>query len=392
MLVCLELVVPQSNADTLSDKQQLMQQLQDESSQAFQEISKEKQHGEAIQNNIQAYQSLIDNVNKEITANEQQIQVTQNQLAQLNVNIAHTKAQLERYVTDYKNMIRVLYENGEVSYLDVLLKSTSFDDLISRINTLSLITKADHDLAMKVASLKDSLDKQKQAKEATNETLNHKQTELHALRQMDMNLKNQQQQALSEVNQHIQTVTARQHQLQLKIHLTQSQINQIEQETKHAEAILSTSVSEVAEKDLRYQNISPEALYNYVHNHGSIFTIQDIQTICNAANTYDVNPALLIAITGQEQNFVPPGPDAEYIRNNPFNVFYSWQVYNTDLADSANIAANTLRHKLSVPPPAGEDAILWINDPRNPWGIYAQDPKWAYGVRSFFDSIIESIR
>ncbi|SFV03897.1 glucosaminidase domain-containing protein [Alicyclobacillus macrosporangiidus] len=147
-------------------------------------------------------------------------------------------------------------------------------------------------------------------------------------------------------------------------------------------------IGDISVPELRYTPIPPEKLYDYVHQRGSIFTLQDIQTIEAAAQAYDINPALLIAITGQEESFVPANwPNAQQIRNNPFNVYHSWQEYNTTLADSAMIAANTIYHKLLNPPPQNEDAIQWLNDPLNPWGIYAEDPHWAYGVEDIFHSI-----
>jgi len=139
---------------------------------------------------------------------------------------------------------------------------------------------------------------------------------------------------------------------------------------------------------LQYQSVSAQKLYDYVHMQGSIFTISDIETIMGAARRENVNPALMVAITGQEESFVPAAwPDASRIRNNPFNVYVSWQDYNTNLADAAQIAANTLAYKLSIPPPDGENPIAWINDSRNPWGIYATDLHWSYGVADILAAI-----
>ncbi|MCF8567947.1 hypothetical protein LLE49_24800 [Alicyclobacillus tolerans] len=139
---------------------------------------------------------------------------------------------------------------------------------------------------------------------------------------------------------------------------------------------------------MHYQSVDTTILYDYVHQQGSIFSLSDIQTIVDAAHRYNINPILMIAITGQEESFVPATwPQASFIRNNPFNVYHSWQQYNTNLADAANIAANTLAHKLITPPPQGENPIAWINDPMNPWGIYAQDTNWSYGVDDIFHAL-----
>lgn len=141
----------------------------------------------------------------------------------------------------------------------------------------------------------------------------------------------------------------------------------------------------VAESYLRYEPIRLMALYSFLSSGGSAFSLRDVETIVQAARAADVNPLLLIAITGQEESFVPQSwPAAAQIVNNPFNVHVSWQDYNTNLANAAQIAANSVRLKLATPPPPGEDAIAWINDPRNPDGLYATDPHWANGVRAIF--------
>jgi hypothetical protein len=64
---------------------------------------------------------------------------------------------------------------------------------------------------------------------------------------------------------------------------------------------------------------------------------------------------------------------------------------HVSLAGPAKIAANALRHKLSVSPPAEEDVITWINDPRNP-GTYTTDINWSYGVKQFFADIMSTIK
>lgn len=148
------------------------------------------------------------------------------------------------------------------------------------------------------------------------------------------------------------------------------------------------SFAPVSEPYLRYEPINVTKLYSFLSSGGSAFSLSDLNTIIQAARAAGVNPLLLVAITGQEESFVPRSwPAAAKILNNPFNVNVSWQNYNTNLANAAQIAANSVRLKLATPPPAGEDAISWINDPRNPDGLYATDRNWADGVRAIFWSL-----
>lgn len=136
----------------------------------------------------------------------------------------------------------------------------------------------------------------------------------------------------------------------------------------------------------QYSDINVQRLQQYLESRNSMLTDEPyFNAIIDAAYSFNIHPALLFAITGQEQGFVDrDNAQASKIVNNPFNVFHSWELYNTTTADSAEIAARTLVN-LSKERPADVDAITWINRK------YAEDPNWSDGVRSLFNTIINYI-
>ncbi|CAM3868001.1 glucosaminidase domain-containing protein [Cohnella lubricantis] len=135
-------------------------------------------------------------------------------------------------------------------------------------------------------------------------------------------------------------------------------------------------------KELRYTDIDEEAVKAYMRSRDSILVDEPyFSAIVDSAHKYDINPLLMFAITGQEQGFVPrSGKNAKQIANNPFNVFHSWQEYNTDIADSSAVAAKLIA-KLGASRPEGEEPFTWLNR------IYAEDPAWSDGVRQLFDKL-----
>jgi hypothetical protein len=158
---------------------------------------------------------------------------------------------------------------------------------------------------------------------------------------------------------------------------------------------------------LKYVPVDAQKALDLINSWGtrSFFSVQDIQAIIDAAKQFNLNPLLLLAITGQEQDFDSINAyggnvsgnlaDLKMIEANPFNLYGYWSVYHPgvnpdgsgtpDLAHSAIIAARTVASHLTVPPPAGMDAILYINSTSNPTHeIYAQDVNWGYGVKTFF--------
>ncbi|SDG57835.1 hypothetical protein [Desulfosporosinus hippei] len=143
------------------------------------------------------------------------------------------------------------------------------------------------------------------------------------------------------------------------------------QEITHQQSI----VQEQPVYELQYSQVDEASLIQYLSKRESLLCGEPyFSAIIQASREYDINPLLLFAITGQEQSFVPKTTkNARLIANNPFNVYGSWQVYNTNILDSSRIAANLLA-TLSKNRPLSVDPIVWINTK------YAEDKMWHVGV------------
>ncbi len=101
---------------------------------------------------------------------------------------------------------------------------------------------------------------------------------------------------------------------------------------------------------------------------------------------------MLVAITGQEQSFVPLGDDPR-IAKNPFNVYGCWCKTTIPIEESAEVAAGTVAHRLlCVPERTGSNLIVWINSYANPCvkkeGVYAEDRHWGIGVAHIFHDTV----
>lgn len=138
---------------------------------------------------------------------------------------------------------------------------------------------------------------------------------------------------------------------------------------------------------LRYTDINSDAVKRYLSDRGALLAEEPyFGEIVASAKAHDLHPLLLLAITGQEQGFVPKSnKQAKKIANNPFNVFHSWQEYNTNVRDSADIAAKLLA-KLADSRPEGYDPFEWFNE------TYAEDENWSDGVRRLFNRLLEAER
>lgn len=140
-------------------------------------------------------------------------------------------------------------------------------------------------------------------------------------------------------------------------------------------------------KDLQYIEIDKDLLKNWLKKKDSILAEEPyLSSILDTAKEYNINPLFMIAITGQEQGFVPKSHEnALEIANNPFNVYGSWIGYNTNINDSSKIAAQTIIN-LSKGRPDETHVIQWINEK------YAEDKNWWVGVDKIFNKLKQEIK
>ena len=138
-------------------------------------------------------------------------------------------------------------------------------------------------------------------------------------------------------------------------------------------------------KALTFRPVPAAAIVAFYRAHGSqLANDRTAEAILRAARRHDVNPGVLVAITGQEQSFVPIGDDPR-IAKNPFNVFGCWCKTTIPIEESAEVAAGTVAHRLlCLPEKHGSNLIVWINSFANPCvkkeGVYAEDRHWGVGV------------
>lgn len=128
-----------------------------------------------------------------------------------------------------------------------------------------------------------------------------------------------------------------------------------------------------------YYDINTARLRKFLVDRNSLLAEEPyFSTIISTAKEFDLNPLILFSITGVEQSFVPKNNKQAYkIANNPYNVFYSWQHYNTNIKDTSRIAARTVLN-LCKNKPANTDAFYWVNKK------YAQNQNWHKVVSALF--------
>lgn len=192
-------------ASVYADSQQQLDQLKQQHEQTGQVINQLKGQEDALSNQIATLDQQIQGYQQQIQDLETQISGLQTQIASLQGKIDQIQVKLDRRKEILKKRVRVMYENGDVSYLDVLLQSTNFSDFIDRLSALSFIVDQDKQLLEEVKQMQQSLlDSQKQLKDQQ-ALQQQKQSELQTAMAQQQQAKQQREIALGQVQQQRQS-------------------------------------------------------------------------------------------------------------------------------------------------------------------------------------------
>lgn len=137
---------------------------------------------EQAQSSKKALQIKVNNLNNEIDEVLNKIDINKAKMNDIVQETRKTQTKLdivEKNATDQEDLFeiraRAMYMNGLDTYLELLLDSTSFSDLISRIDTFKKITEYDKNLITEIEKQRNSIIKHK-------ETLNNEKDKLSALK------------------------------------------------------------------------------------------------------------------------------------------------------------------------------------------------------------------
>lgn len=138
----------------------------EEQEKKLEEITTEKSEAltavENLSSQISSYENEIEDLTEQISSLEKQIQEAEQKIKEDEEQYQKDQAALnERLVT--------IYENGEISYLDVLLSSSSLTDFISSYYIVSELTAYDTEMLEELEAEKQQIENEKAQMEANQE-------------------------------------------------------------------------------------------------------------------------------------------------------------------------------------------------------------------------------
>lgn len=112
---------------------------------------------------IDRVKSEIDNLQEDIQAKEKTIRTLEEQIAAAEEELAQANQELNEQVEQLNNRLRDLYENGAVSYLEVLLSAEDFSDFLTRVDYMQAIIQQDGQLVEQIEARQNEIKAKKKS-------------------------------------------------------------------------------------------------------------------------------------------------------------------------------------------------------------------------------------
>ena len=180
---------------------QQKQEVEDNKNQAQQRL-------EYVKDELSESVIRLQELNDTIIQAEQDIEVLNKELEELQVKVDEWEKKLKRLETEYEEnekmlekRITVMYETGEVTYLEVLFNSANLVDFLSNYYTIQEIVKSDADLLGKIKEEKDSTEKYKKELDEQKASLKAKKARKEQLSIITQNNKTLREQMMVNLSQ-----------------------------------------------------------------------------------------------------------------------------------------------------------------------------------------------
>lgn len=235
LLLALTAIVP-AWANELQERQGELGDVQE----GLQEAARQRQELEGV---IRTLQGEIDELGKELAEQRKRVNQINTEIRDTEVTIelkeieiAETEEFLEEQTGYFETRMKVLYQRGNVGYLEVLFSATSFSDFVSRFNFLRTMIEDDVKLVEEINQKKEFLEIERVEQVKRRESL-------VVLRSEALDIQTETERKVAEQN-----TLARQ--MQQEMNSLQSYIKQMEQAAKE----LENEIKRIEEEMRKRQN------------------------------------------------------------------------------------------------------------------------------------------
>jgi murein DD-endopeptidase MepM/ murein hydrolase activator NlpD len=156
-------------ANPIQERHQELDAVRQMQKQVQQKIEEYKRQERNLRREVELLEKEISRVQAEIRSLNRKIKNTEEQIKETEAELAAAEEQIDFMEDLLAVRLRAIYEYGHVSYLDVLFKSSTFTEFLTRYNDLQLILEQDRELLEeyrqereRIAEIKENLEERRQ--------------------------------------------------------------------------------------------------------------------------------------------------------------------------------------------------------------------------------------
>lgn len=163
------------NAVTTSELKRKIEQTQNAKNKTKAELEASKNKKQAAAEEADKLQNQINEVDGNINQLDSIIYNSNVKIEQINIQLAENEKQLNDTNNKLKKRIRVIYENGNSSYIEILFQSSNFGEFLERISLLGDVIRHDRAIMIKINEQKKQRALKKAALEKGKQEINEAQ-------------------------------------------------------------------------------------------------------------------------------------------------------------------------------------------------------------------------
>ncbi|MCD7854057.1 MAG: peptidoglycan DD-metalloendopeptidase family protein [Clostridiales bacterium] len=138
--------VTSSFADSISEYKEELQQNEDKMDEVQSQLNQTSSEKSTAKEEVEKLDNELNQVNSEYENLVQELDDTNKQLSQAQEDLAAATAKRETQYDTLKSRIRVMYEEGDIGYMEILLDANSFSDYLNRMEYINRIMDYDNNL------------------------------------------------------------------------------------------------------------------------------------------------------------------------------------------------------------------------------------------------------
>ena len=220
-----------------------------EQSEVSDKIEDVKEHQEEVSTKKSEAQTQVENLNSQIDNYENEIEKLDSEISGLSDKINESEKKIKEdeqaYAELQKNLndrLVAMYENGETSYLDVLLSSNSLMDFISNFYVVSELANYDTEMLQQIEDEKNKIEKEKKSLEENKATLDSSKKSKEAKANALTVAKN-------EKSQYVKQLTQEEAELEKQLSELKNYESSISSKIKQMQAAYDKEVAEAKKKE-----------------------------------------------------------------------------------------------------------------------------------------------